>query len=522
MTAAGAGASLQVRSETSASRPGWRLVVGFAGATILIHFLTNGGYGYFRDELYFIACGEHLAAGYVDLPPMVALIAKLSRATMGDSLFAIRFSPALAGGATVAIAGLLAWELGGGFFAQALAMLAALTVPVYLALGNMLTMNAFDPIFWMGCAWALIRMIKSGDLRWWLVFGLSAGLGLENKESIVFLGAALLIGLALTPQRRLLTTRWLWPGGMVALAIALPTVIWQLAHQMPMYEELSNVKGGSKNTPLTLFSFFGGQMLLMSPLTLPIWLSGLYFFLLSERGRELRAIGWAYVVVYGAFVVLKGKVYYIAPFYPVLLAPGAVQLESVSYAFWRPAVRYALPSIVAIGGIVFAPMTLPILPVETFIRYQRALGFAQVRTETRELADLPQTFADMFGWPEMVATIARVYWSLPPEERKEAAIYARNYGEAAAIDFFGPRYGLPKSISGHMAYYLWGPGDSSGKVLITVGSREEGLKRAYAKVEKVAMVGTRYSMPDEHVPVFLCRESTLPIQQMWPLTKVYQ
>ncbi len=167
-------------------------------------------------------------------------------------------------------------------------------------------------------------------------------------------------------------------------------------------------------------------------------------------------------------------------------------------------------------------MTLPVLPVETFIKYQRALGFTKVNTETRETADLPQTYADMFGWPEMAATVVKVYWSLPPEERSEAAIYARNYGEAAAIDFFGPRYGLPKAISGHMSYYLWGPGERSGKVLITIGSGENGLKRAYGDVQKVATVGTRYSMPDERGAIFVCREPRMPMRELWPLTKVYR
>ena len=522
MTAASAVARFQERSESNASSPDWRLVGGFAAATILIHFLTNGGYGYFRDELYFIACGEHLAAGYVDLPPMVALIAKFSRATMGDSLFAIRFFPALAGGATVAIAGMLAWELGGGFFAQLLAMLATLVAPIFLALDNMLTMNAFDPIFWMGCVWALIRIIKGGDPRWWLVFGVSAGFGLENKESIMFLGAALLIGIALTPQRNVLFNRWFLLGGLVALVIAMPTALWQLTHNMPMLEELSNVKGSSKNAPVTWLSFLGGQALLLLPVSIPIWASGLYFFFVGERGRKFRALGFAYLVLYAAFVMLKGKIYYLAPIYPVLFAAGGVQLESVSRALWRPVIRYALPAIVAIGGVAVAPMTLPVLPVETFIKYQSALSFTKVKTETRETADLPQTYADMFGWPEMAATVAKVYWSLPVDERKEAAIYARNYGEAAAIDFFGPRYGLPKAISGHMSYYLWGPRDHSGKVLITIGSGEEGLKRAYGSVVKAATIGTRYSMPDEHGLVFLCRDPKMPIQPMWPLTKVYQ
>ncbi|WP_333647868.1 glycosyltransferase family 39 protein [Candidatus Binatus sp.] len=503
-------------------RPDWLLVGSFAALTILIHFLTNGGYGYFRDELYFMACGDHLAWGYVDLPPMVALVARFSRATMGDSLFAIRFFPALAGGATVAIAGILAWELGGGRFAQVLAMLAAMLAPAYLGVGNLLTMNAFDAIFWMGCVWALIRVIKTGDPRWWLMFGASAGLGLENKESMVFLGFGIVAGLALVPERKLMLNRWFVLGGIVALLLFMPTLVWQAMHHFPMYEELSNVKGSTKNTPITLLGSMGVQVLLMLPPSCVVWASGLYFFLLSARGRKFRAIGIAYLVIDVAFVILKGKAYYIAPFFPVLLGAGAVQLESIDGRGWRPAIRYALPAVIVIVGVMLAPMAIPVLPVETFIRYQRMLGGTNVRFETSKTGVLAQNYADMFGWPEMAATVAKVYDSLPPNERAQTAIFTSNYGEAAAIDFFGPRYGLPKAISGHMSYYLWGPGDRDIKVGIVIGAKEEDLKQTFGSVEQVAMVGTEYSMPFEHGPVYLCRDPKLPIQQLWPRAKVYR
>src|SRR5579862_1779024 len=338
-----------LRSEDVSPTPDldWRLVAAFAAATILIHFITNGAYGYFRDELYFIACGEHPAWGYVDLPPMVAAVARLSRATMGDSLFAIRFFPALAGGATVALAGVFAWELGGGLFAQFLAMLAAMLTPLFLGLDTLLTMNAFDPIFWMGCAWALIRLVKSGDPRWWLMFGISAGLGLENKESIVFFGGAVLLALMLTPQRSVMLNRWFLLGGLVAVVLAMPTALWQALHHFPMLEELANVKASDKNTPLTLISFFRGQFVLLNPLAAPIWLSGLYFFLFSRGGQSFRFFGLTYLVLWIAFVAMRGKVYYIGPMYPLLIGAGAVLLEGVSRKrIWSPLVRYALPAIV--------------------------------------------------------------------------------------------------------------------------------------------------------------------------------
>lgn len=523
MTAASAATRLHERIDVPswAPTPDWRLVAGFAASTILIHFLTNGAYGYFRDELYFVACGDHLAAGYVDLPPMVAIIAKLSRLMLGDSLFALRFFPALAGGATVAIAGILAWEFNGGRFAQMLAMLAAMTAPIYLGLDTLLTMNAFDPIFWMGCVWALIRLIKTGDPRWWLMFGVAAGLGLENKESMLFLGFAIIAGLALTPERKLLFNRWIWLGGAIALVIFMPTLIWQAVHNFPMLEELANVKASDKNAPIGWFGFISQQFIMLAPLAFPVWGAGLWYFLVAERGRKFRALGWTYVVLFAAFVMLKGKVYYLAPIYPVLFAAGSVQLESVSASVWQSIVRYVLPAMILIEGVAVAPMALPVLPVETYIRYKHILGAPDVTTETRKLNELPQVYSDMFGWPEMVATVAKVYWSLPPDDRKEAAILARNYGEAGAIDFFGPRYGLPKAISGHMAYYLWGPRDYSGKVVVAIGSRREGLERAFGRVEQVATVGTEYSMPDEHAGVFVCRDPKYTLKQLWPLAKIY-
>ena len=498
----------------------WRLVAAFSAATVLIHFLTNGAYGYFRDELYFMACGEHLSWGYVDLPPMVAAIARFSRATMGNSLFSIRFFPALAGGATVALAGVFAWELGGGLFAQFLAMLTAMVTPIFLGLSTILTMNGFDPIFWMGGAWALIRIIKTGDPRWWLMFGISAGLGLENKESIVFFGGCVLLALMLTPQREVMFNRWFILGGLIAVVIAMPTAIWQALHNFPMLEELGNVKASNKNTPLTMLSFFAGQVLQLNPLAAPVWIGGLYFFLFAERGKRFRVFGLTYILLWIAFVVLRGKVYYIAPIYPLMIGAGAVLLEGVS--IWRPLIRYALPAVVLLSGMLISPNAIPVLPVDTFIRYQHALGIQAPKMETSALADLPQLYADMFGWEEMTATVAKIYQGLTLEQQQNAAIYASNYGEAAAIDFFGPRYRLPKAISGHMAYYIWGPPQHPVKVLIAIEGDEDGYRRAFGKVRSVAAFGTNYSIPHEHGPIYLCEDPKIDLKQAWSQTKLYR
>jgi hypothetical protein len=458
---------------------------------------------------------------------MVAAIARFSRATMGDSLFSIRFFPALAGGATVALAGVFAWELGGGLFAQFLAMLTAMLTPFFLGLDTILTMNAFDPIFWMGCAWALIRIIKTGDPRWWLMFGISAGLGLENKESIVFFGGCVLLALMLTPQRDFIFNRWFLLGGLVALVLAMPTAIWQAIHHFPMLEELSNVKASDKNTPLTMLGFFLGQLVPLNPFAAPVWIGGLYFFLFSARGRQFRFFGLTYILLWIAFVALRGKVYYIAPMYPLLIGAGAVFLECVSRdGIWGPLTRYALPAVVFVSGILLAPLAIPVLPVESFIHYQRALqrltGFKARKMENLELNDLPQIYADMFGWEEMTAAVAKIYHGLTPDQQHEAVIYASNYGEAAAIDFFGPRYGLPKAVSGHMAYYLWGPPRQPFSILIGIQGDEVAYRHAFGSVQRAATFGTKYSMPVEHGAIYVCQDPKVSMSGLWPRTKVYR
>jgi Dolichyl-phosphate-mannose-protein mannosyltransferase len=508
----------ETRDEAGAPVLDLRLVAAFAVGTILVHFLFNGRYGYFRDELYFMACGDHLAWGYVDMPPMVALVARVSRALFGDSLFAIRLFPALAGGATVALAGVLTCELGGRRFAQALAMLTVATAPLLLAVGNFLSMNAFDPLLWTGCAYVLVCILKGGDPRLWLAFGAIAGIGLENKESMLFFGSAIVAGLILTPERKVLLSRWMCLGGLLAFLIFLPTLLWQAAHHFPMLEELANVKASTKNAPMGPLAFLSAQILMAGPVAAPVWMLGLYLFFTSGGGR-FRALGWTYVVMAAEFIILHGKAYYIGPIYPTLFAAGAVQIEDFVA---ESRLEAAIVATLATFAIIIAPMAIPILPVETFIKYQRLLHIEPPRTETRKLAELPQLYADMFGWKNMTATVARVYNSLPPQERAEAAIFASNYGEAGAIDFFGPRYGLPKAISGHMNYYLWGPRNYSGKIVIAIGGHEQRYRQLFASVEQAATIQSKYAMPDENdLPVFILRDPKLPLNQLWPMTKQY-
>jgi hypothetical protein len=496
------------------------IAVYFALAKLLIHLLANRGYGYFRDELYYLACGERLDWGYVDHAPMIALAAKLSRAVLGDSLSAIRFLPALAGAVKVLLTGLMVRQFGGRRFAVMLACLCVMVAPVYLGIDNFLSMNAFEPVFWMGCVYFIILAINRNDSRYWVGFGVLAGLGLQNKHSMLFFGLAILAGLVLTPARRFLADKWLWIAGAMAFIIFLPNVIWEQQHGWATLELLRNVKTSGKNVMLSPFEFIGQQFLFLLPLTAPVWLGGLWFFFFDAEGRRYRLLGVAYVALLALIILMKGKNYYLAPAYPMLFAGGAVFWEKLlagrRYTVW---LKVAYPIILVAGGAVFAPMSLPILPVETLIRYQRAVGIEPPRTEVGHRGPLPQHFGDMFGWPEMVETVAGVYHRLPPEERARAAIYAGNYGEAGAIDFFGTHYGLPKAISPHQNYFLWGPRDYTGEALIVLQAEREELERVCESVEEGAVLNHPYAMAEERYTIFICRRLKQPLQQLWPSLK---
>jgi len=360
-----------------------RLVLLLSGVKLLLHLLTAGRYGYFRDELYFLDCARHLDWGYVDHAPLVALYAKIAL-WLGGSLPVVRLLPALAGAALVALTMALARQMGGGRFAQALAGLCVLATPIYLGMDSILTMNAFEPLFWMGCVYVLIRMVRTGDSRLWLWFGLLAGLGLENKHSTLLFGFAVALALLLSPQRRELLRPWIWAGGAVAAVVFLPNLIWQAAHGFPTLEDLENVRRIGKNVVLDPLQFVAQQVLLLHPLLLPVWLTGLVS-LLAGRGRRLRLLGWIYVVLLPTMIILKAKNYYLAPIYPMLIAAGAVAIEDAlarrAWSRTRLWPKAGLLAFVALSGAVILPAILAFMPPARLLAYQRAFGVAPPKTE---------------------------------------------------------------------------------------------------------------------------------------------
>ena len=498
----------------------WAIAALLAFAGMLIHLLTNSRYGYFRDELYFLACADHLAWGYVDLAPLIALIAKTSRVLLGDSLQAIRFLPSLAGAVKILLTGMIAAELGARRFGTMLACLCALIAPIFLAIDGLLSMNAFEPVFWMGCVYLLILVIQRDDPRLLIGFGVLAGLGLENKHSTLFFGFAMVCGLLLSPARRLCASRYMWIAAALALALFLPNMIWQHQHHWPTLEDLANVKRMHKNVELPPLRFLGAQILMLNPVTALVWLPGLWWLLRDRQAKPFRALGFAYVVFLALMMFLKGKDYYLAPFYPMLFAAGGVFWQQLLDA--RPRahfLKWAFPLVIAASGAVIAPVVLPILPVESLVRYQDALGIHPPRAEVHHTGVLPQHFGDQFGWKEMVAAVSAVFHALPPAEQSRAVIYAGNYGEAGAIDFFGPKLGLPKAISAHQNYFFWGPRDSTGDVVILLQSDRRGAEEHCASVTDGPTLNHPYAMGEEHYTILICRGLNSTFRELWPQLK---
>jgi hypothetical protein len=497
------------------------LLAALAGFKLVLHLLLANGYGYFRDEMYFLDCGRHLAFGYVDHAPLIAVFARVAL-TLGGSLFALRVFPALAGALLVALTIVIAWRLGGGRFAQGLAGLAVISAPVFLAVHGILTMNAFEPLFWMGSVYCLIRIVEGNDARWWLVLGALLGLGLENKHSTVFFGIATAVALALSAERRWLRTRWPWLAAALALALFLPNLLWQVQHGFPTLEDLRNVRRIGKNVIPGPVEFVAQQVLLLHPVLLPLWLAGLAWLFGGARGRY-RVLGWTYVVFFAVLFALKGKNYYLAPIYPMLFAAGAVAVEAAldrgpltQGRLWPKAI---IVSVIVAAAAVMAPLTLPILPPERYVAYEKALGITPPKTEVGHRGPLPQHFGDRFGWPELVAEVARIYNALPAEDRARAAIFANNYGEAGAINLFGPQYGLPPAVSAHQTHFLWGPRGNTGEVLIVLQDDRETLERICASVEEAGVHFHPWGMAEENNPIFICRGLTPPLPEMWPRLK---
>jgi MFS family permease len=510
------------------------LCVGFAALKLAIQIAGNvlaqhAGYGIFRDELYYLVCGRRLAFGYVDQPPLVALQARVSEMLFGHgTMWSLRLISGLAGAAKVFLTGLLAWTLGGGRRAAALAMLGVIAGGVYLGIDGYLSMNSFDPVFWMVCVLALIRIVQtesSGEVRnWWIVFGVSAGLAFENKDSVAFFLIAMLVALLLTPQRRILASRWFVVAVVLIVLVALPNFLWQVHHHFPTLEWLRDVQHSDKDVKLTPVQFFVAQIMTLTPTNIILWGAGLVWLLFAKVTRSYRFLGVFYVVFLALMMALHAKDYYLVPAYPVFFAGGGVALfRWAKRMVWRNALLGAYAAVLAVGVVLFLPFSVPVLAPQQWRAYAERLHYIPKESENHAATLLPQFFTDRIGWEDLVKQLSGIYSALPEEERARTGILASNYGQAAAVDVLGAKYGLPRAISGHQNYWIWGPRGYTGEEMIVINAASlDEMNTVYGSCIVAGQRNGVYAMEWERGPIYLCRGRKTTYQADWNELRHYR
>lgn len=473
------------------------LLLLLAALKLAFHVSTNGHYGFHRDELATLDDARHLAWGFVAYPPLTPFFGRLSLMLFGTSLAGFRFFAALAQSVAFVVTGLMAKRLGASGGAL-IAAFAAAIAPISLAASSLMQYVSFDYLWYVLLAYFVVRLADDGDSRWWLAIGAAIGLGVLTKYTVAFYVAGLAAGVLLTPLRAHLRSKWLWLGALLALVIALPNLIWQVRHDYISFEFLQFIHARDVRIGRT-DGFLTQQFYIASSLvTVPLWLYGLYVVF---RDRRFRILGWMFVGTMLLFVLAKARGYYSGPLYPMLLAAGAARLP-------RSRVVYAVATVLlVVFGALSARVCLPLSPINS-------KSFA-----------MNGDFVEEIGWPELTREVARIWNTIPPSERPHTGIYCGNYGEAGAIDLYGPAYGLPAVISGINSYWLRGPGNPPPSTLIIVGSSREQLEQRFDSVLLVGHVtnpyGVRNEETEKHPDIFLCRGMRAPIEQVWPKVRSF-
>lgn len=441
-----------------------RTLLMLAALRLLLHTLTNGQYGFHRDELAMLDDARHLAWGYVAYPPLTPLVARVALVLFGSAPAAVRFFTALAQCIAMVVTGLMARELGGGRGAQIVAALAVAVAPLSMAEGHLFQYVSFDFLWWVLAIYFVIRLLESGDGRWWIAVGAAIGLGLMTRYTIAWLVAGLAVGFLATPARRLLMNRWLIAGAALALVIALPNFLWQANHDFISIDFLRYIHSRDVRIGRT-DGFLWKQFLVPACLfTVPLWMAGLFFYFRKSAGERYRVLGWTFVATLALFAAVHARDYYSAPLYPMLLAAGAVL--SQQWPRWARGLNWAGLAVALIAGIAFL---LPVAPI----------GSRWFNVEMRANGDLREEI----GWPELVDRIAQIRDSLPAPEHASAGILTGNYGEAGAVDLYGPARGLPQALSIVNSFWLRGYGDHPPQTLIVVGLSPRFVETNFATCE---------------------------------------
>lgn len=494
------------------------IIFYFSLFKLLLHFAVSisGGYGFFRDELYYLACADHLAWGYVDQPPLSIFILKFVTTLSGDSIFVVRIVPALSGAVTIFLTGLITIRLGGKKFAQVLACVTSFSL-ITLGMNSIYSMNSIDILIWTAVGYVVLLIIQEEKKQLWIVLGVLLGLGLLNKVGVLFLGVGLFAGLLISSQRRWLLTPWPYVTGAIAFIFFLPYIIWNLQHDLAHLEFIRRASEG-KYSSLTSMKFIQDQFLINNPLASPVWIAGLIALLFLQPLKRYRFLAFLYVGPLVIFIANgTSKPEYLAAGYAILWAAGSVWWENFtnrkSLRLWlRPLM------IILIFGLsaMFTPMVLTVLPVTTYIEYAKVLGQEPSSSEGKKLSELPQFYADMFGWEQKANDVAAVYNTLTEEEKTKCAIFGMNYGDCGAIDYFGEPLGLPKAIGNHNNYWIWGPREYTGEIVIIMGGDMEDHADHFESVKLMKVHDCEYCMPyEDNMNIFLARKLAVNFRNIW-------
>jgi hypothetical protein len=406
-------------------------------------------------------------------------------------------------------------------------MLGVIAGGVYLGIDGYVSMNSFDPVFWMLCTLALIRIVQTDSANevrtWWIVFGLSGGLAFENKDSIAFFLIAMLVALLLTPQRRILASRWFAIAVALIVLVALPNFLWQVNHHFPTLEWLHTVQHSDKDVKLGAVQFFLAQIMTLTPTNIFLWGTGVMWLLFAKTARSYRFLGVFYLVFLALMLTLHAKDYYLVPAYPVFFAAGAIALFAwAGRVAWRRALLGVYALILLVGVVLFLPFSVPVLRPQQWLAYAEKLHFKPKDSENHAATLLPQFYADRFGWEDLAKQVAGIYNALPAEERAKTGILASNYGQAGATDILGAKYGLPAAISGHQNYWIWGPRGYTGEEMIVIN--DASLDEMNAVYSSCVVAGKRddpLTMPWEHGSIYLCHGRKKAYQADWQELKHY-
>jgi 4-amino-4-deoxy-L-arabinose transferase-like glycosyltransferase len=481
------------------------MILALAASKVVFQLATSDLYGAHRDEFYYLESGYHLAFGYVDNPPLVPWIYRVERAVFGHSVTSLAVVPALLGGVFVVVGALMAADLGGGRAAQGLCALVAWLGPLFLTTSHFLGTVSLDLLAWSLASWLVIRMVRSGNTRGWLAIGAVCGVGLLNKDTVLFWVVAAGTGLLLTRERRLLRSWWLVAGAAVAIVIALPNLIWEADHGWATLVFLRHLQ--AENSSSDLVQFVPVQLVLVTIGGTVLWIVALVALARRPEWRSQLWLAYGYGVAFVLLLALGGKAYYLGSWYLPLVAVGAVVVERS----WSRVKLRLLVILTVVLGVLVAPYATPVLPPGAAVA-------AHLDTQNHDLGG-------MLGWPHVVGQIAAVADMLPPAARRHVVVMTDNYSEAGAVDFFGRPLGLPSAISGHNTFWLWGYGHPSpGVTVIAVGLPASFVHRYWSSVRLASTLGVGGPPIDPQergAPIWICRGQRLPWAAIWPAAKHY-